>query len=84
MAARWHITSLTALPVKVQIEIAGHLVATSDRPMDDLHSLRVTCSSIRRIYGDPAVGRRQALDRFKRGRTGADPINYYALLASLT
>ena len=73
-----------ALPVVVQIEIAVHLVATSERPMDDLHSLRATCLSMRGIYGDPTVGRRLALDRFRRGRTGADPIDYYALLASLT
>jgi hypothetical protein len=27
MAARWHPTSLTVLPIKVQIEITGHLAA---------------------------------------------------------
>ena len=36
------------------------------------------------ICGDPAVGQRLALDQVRRGRMGADPINYYALLASLT
>jgi len=39
---------------------------------------------MRHIYGHPTVGRHLALDRFRRGRTGVDPVNYYALLASLT
>ena len=52
--------------------------------MEDLYSLRATCSSMRRICGDPAVGRRLTLDRFKRGRTWDDPVNYEALLSSLT
>ena len=39
---------------------------------------------MRRIYSDPTIGQRLALDRVKRSRTGANPINYYALLASLT
>ena len=72
------------LPIDMQIEIAGHLAATLDWPLDDLRILRVTCSSMHHIYGDPAIGRCLALDRFKHGRTGADPIDYYALLASLT
>ena len=37
-----------------------------------------------RICGDPAVGRRMALDWFRRGRTWDDPVDYEALLASLT
>ena len=52
--------------------------------MDDHRSLWVICSSMRRIYGDPIIGRRLALDRFRRGRMGADPVDYYTLLASLT
>ena len=78
------IMSLRVLPIDVQIEIAGHLAMTSDRPMDDLRSLWVTCSSMRRICGDPAVGQHLALDRFRRGRMSANLVNYYALLASLT
>jgi hypothetical protein len=76
--------SLTVLPTDVQIEIAVRLTATSDRPMDDLCSIRATCSSMHHICGDPIIGRRLALDRFRRGRTRADPIDYYALLACLS
>ena len=36
------------------------------------------------IYGDSAVGRCLALDRFRHGRTWDDPVDYEALLASLT
>ena len=36
------------------------------------------------IYSDPAIGQCLALDQVRRRRTGADPVNYYALLASLT
>ena len=76
--------SLTALPTEVQIEIVDHLATTSEWPMNDLHSLQATCSSMRHIYGDPAVGRCLALDQFRCGRTWDDPIDYEALLASLT
>jgi hypothetical protein len=51
--------------------------------MDDLRSLWMTCSSMRRICSHLAVGQRLALDRFRSGWTGADPVNYYTLLASL-
>jgi hypothetical protein len=37
-----------------------------------------------RICGNPAIGRHLALDRFRRERTWDDPIDYEALLASLT
>ena len=76
--------SQTMLPIDMQIEITGHLAVTSDRPMDDLHSLWATCLSMRHIYGHPAVGQHLALDRFRRGRMSANLVNYYALLASLT
>ena len=76
--------SLTTLPTEVQIVIVGDLATTSEQPMDNLHSLWVTCLSMCRIYGDPAIGRRLALDWFRRGRTWDDPIDYKALLASLT
>ena len=54
--------SLTALPTDVQIKIAGHLIMTSDWSMDVLCSLGATYSSMHRIYGDPAIGRRLALE----------------------
>jgi hypothetical protein len=52
--------------------------------MDDLYSLRATCSSMRRICGDPTAGQHLALDWVRHGSTGANPVNYYALLATLT
>ena len=53
---------LMVLPTDMQIEIAGHLAMTSDWPMDDLHSLWATYSSMRHIYGDPTIGQHLALD----------------------
>jgi hypothetical protein len=76
--------SLTMVPNEVQIVIMGHLATSSEQPKDDLHSLRVTYSSMRRIYGDPIISQRLALDRFKRGWTWDDLVDYEALLASLT
>jgi hypothetical protein len=49
---------LMALPTDMQIEITALVAATSDRPMDDLRSLGATYSSMRRICGNPVVGRR--------------------------
>jgi hypothetical protein len=73
------------LPIEVQIEITGHLAATSEWPMDDLCSLRVTCWNIHDICGDPAVDRRVVVDQYRRGaRPSNDLINYFALLARLT
>ena len=76
--------SLTALPTEVQIVIVGHLAATSEQPKDNLHSLWVTCSSMHHICGEPTVYRCLALDRYRRGSTWDDTIDYEALLASLT
>ena len=78
-------TSLTALPVEVQIEIASHLATTSERPMDDLRSLWVTSSSMRGICGDPAIGRRVVVDRCRRRvRLSNDRVNYFTILARMT
>jgi hypothetical protein len=85
MAERQHPTSLMTLLVEVQIEITGHLAATLERPMDDLRSLRATCSSMHGICGDPAVSRCMAVDRCRHGaRSSNDLINYFTLLARLT
>jgi len=75
---------MKALPTNLANEITGHLSITLDRPMDDLHSLWATCSSMHRICGNPVVGRHLSLVRFKCGTTWDGPINYEALLASLT
>jgi hypothetical protein len=84
MAMKRHPTSLTTLPTDLAIEIIGHLVVTSEWRMDDLRSLWVTCSSMRRIYSNLAVSWRLSLVRFRCGTTWDDPVDYEALLASLT
>jgi hypothetical protein len=85
MVARWHPTSLLlALPGELAIEIASHLTVTLERPMDNLCSLWVTCSSMHRICGNLAIGRRVALDQCRRGLGWDDVSDYYALLSSLT
>ena len=84
MVARRHPTSLTALPIDLAIEITGHLTTTLERPMDDLHSLWVTYSSMCHIYGNLAIDRCLSLVWFRCRTTWDDPINYEALLASLT
>ena len=71
--------------IEVQIEIAGHLAATSERPKDDFHSLQATCSSRRGICGDPTIGRRVVVDWHRHvARSSNDLVNYFALLARLT
>uniref|UniRef100_K3YE46 Uncharacterized protein n=1 Tax=Setaria italica TaxID=4555 RepID=K3YE46_SETIT len=50
MAANKQQTSLETLPTELLTVIAIHLVATSDQPMEDLGSLRATCTVIRRVY----------------------------------
>ena len=73
-----------ALPTDLAIEIIGHLTVTSEQPMDDLCSLQVTCSSMRCICGNPAIGRCFLLVRFRCQTTWEDLDDYDALLASLT
>jgi hypothetical protein len=48
----------------VNINIAGHLAATSEQAMDDLRSLRATCREVCRVCNNAAVGRHVALERF--------------------
>ena len=40
----------------VAIEIASHVAAAAADPMEDLGSLRATCSQMRRVCGDAIVG----------------------------
>jgi hypothetical protein len=75
--------SLMVLPNEVQINIAGHLAATSERPMDDLRSLWVTCLSMHRICDDPAIAWRMAVDQCRPSLSN-DCVNYFTLLARLT
>ena len=56
MVARRHPTSLLlTLPAELANEIASHLNATLERPMDDLRSLWVTCLSMRCICDNPTI-----------------------------
>ncbi|RLN24110.1 hypothetical protein C2845_PM07G08950 [Panicum miliaceum] len=58
MAARQPWLSLMAdLPTDVAIQIAGHLAATSEWPMDDLRTLQTTCCSMHLMCRNPEVGR---------------------------
>ena len=58
---------LLALPNELAIEITSHLIVTSEQPMDDLHSLRATCSSMRRFCGNLVIGEHVTLDQCRRG-----------------
>ncbi|RLN27680.1 hypothetical protein C2845_PM05G19480 [Panicum miliaceum] len=58
MAARQPRLSLADLPTDVAIQIMGNLAATSERPMDDLLALRVTCRRMHLMCRNPKVGRR--------------------------
>jgi hypothetical protein len=73
-----------ALSNELAIEITSHLATTSERPMDDLRSLRVTCSSMHRICGNPAISRRLSLVQFRCRTTWDNPMDYEALLDNLT
>jgi hypothetical protein len=46
----------------LHIEIAAHVGATSERPLSDLHSLRGTCPTMRRVCGHGDVGRRLSIE----------------------
>jgi hypothetical protein len=84
MAVRQHPTSLTALPTDLAIEITSHLAVTLEQPMYDLCNLQATCSSMRRIYGNPTISRCLSLVQFICGMTWDDSVNYETPLASLT
>uniref|UniRef100_K4A003 Uncharacterized protein n=1 Tax=Setaria italica TaxID=4555 RepID=K4A003_SETIT len=83
MVARWHPPSLTVLPTEVAIEIAIHLVATLEWPMDDLRSRWMTCSFMRHMCSDRAIGRGVALDRFRCAMLWNESDRYNTLVASL-
>jgi hypothetical protein len=48
---------LLGLPQDLRIEIAARVGATSERPLADLHSLRGTCSTMRRVCCHDDVSR---------------------------
>jgi hypothetical protein len=55
--------SLLGLPQDIHIEIVARVGTTSERPLDDLRSLRGTCSTMRRVCGHDDVGRRLSIER---------------------
>ncbi|RLM91810.1 hypothetical protein C2845_PM08G10500 [Panicum miliaceum] len=84
MAPRRHLFLLADLTTNVAVEIAGRLATTSERPMDDLCSLRVSCHLMRRVCGEPQVGRCVALERFADEMAWQNPDGYDTLLVHLT
>jgi hypothetical protein len=64
MSSRWLPLLLVVLPIEVNNDIAGHRAATSERPMDDLRSLRATYREMRCVCNNATVGRRVVLERF--------------------
>uniref|UniRef100_K3ZZX5 F-box domain-containing protein n=1 Tax=Setaria italica TaxID=4555 RepID=K3ZZX5_SETIT len=71
MVANRQQPSLEMLPTELLTVIAIHLAATLDQPMEDLGRLRATCTVMRRVCGQRAVGWRVAL------------LQYYSLLRLL-
>jgi hypothetical protein len=64
MSSRWLPLLLVVLPIEVNNDITGHLAATSERPMDDLCSLRATYREMRRVCNNAPVGQCVVLERF--------------------
>ena len=83
VARRRHPSSLADLPTELAIRIAGHIAATSVRPMEDLRSLRATCHFMRRVCSDPEVGRLISVERFYRLYCYVVPDGYLTLLPRL-
>jgi hypothetical protein len=53
---------LLGLPQDIRIEIVARICATSERPLADLHSLRGTFSTMRRMCGHGNVGRHLSIE----------------------
>jgi hypothetical protein len=53
---------LLGLSQDLSIEIVARVGATSERPLADLHSLRGTCLTMRRMCGHGNVGRRLSIE----------------------
>uniref|UniRef100_K3ZLR1 F-box domain-containing protein n=1 Tax=Setaria italica TaxID=4555 RepID=K3ZLR1_SETIT len=83
MAANRQQPSLETLPTKLLTVIAIHLATTSDQIMEDLGKLRVTCTVMRRVCGQRAIGRRVALLRCWEEMQWNQPGRYYSLIRLL-
>jgi hypothetical protein len=78
-------SSLLGLPQDLCIEIAAHVGATSERPLAELHSLRGTCSTMRRVCGHGDVGRHLSIEGIRDEISWVwDPTAYKEFLAMLT
>jgi hypothetical protein len=76
---------LLGLPQDLRIEIAAHVIATSERPLADLCSLRGTCSTMRRVCGHDDVGRRLSIEGIRDDTSWVwNPTAYKAFLAMLS
>ncbi|CAO2161021.1 unnamed protein product [Urochloa humidicola] len=73
-----------ALPHDMAVEIAGHIAATSPKPVSDLRSLRASCRAMRAACGDRAVARRVALEREAGAMRWSDHGRYLAVVCSLS
>jgi hypothetical protein len=84
MASREHPRSLTELPEELLAIIAGQVRVTSNRPMEDLRSLRATCKSMLGPCHDRDISRHLALDRvLVEQMQNDDPDGYDVFIRSL-
>jgi hypothetical protein len=76
---------LLGLPQDLRIEIAVRVSATSERSLADLHSLRGTCSTMRRVCGHSDVSRRLSIEGIRDEISWVwNHTAYKAFLAMLT
>jgi hypothetical protein len=76
---------LLGLPQDLRIEIAARVGATSKRPLADLHSLRDTCSTMRRVCSHDDVGRCLSIEGIRDEISWVwNPTAYKAFLAMLS
>jgi hypothetical protein len=71
------------LPHDMLVEIAGHVAASSPRPLDDVSSLRASCRAMHAACGERAVGRRVALEREAAAMRWSDAGRYRSVVEHL-
>jgi hypothetical protein len=78
-------SSLLGLPQDLRIEIEVRIGVTFERPLADLHSLRGTCSTMRRVCGHDDFDRCLSIEGLRDEISWVwDPTTYKAFLAMLT
>jgi hypothetical protein len=76
---------LLGLPQDLRIEIAVRVGVTSERPLADLRSLHVTCSTMSRVCGHSDVGRCLSIEGIRDEISSAwKTTSYKAFLAMLS